>query len=279
MKPVKRAQSARSRMQRTTKAIHSSTEPTFWLTLPKPAAPSAPKTTGATVLCTVDPSLAAAASTTTTNTASAGSSSWQRHVDAVPRSSVEQGRGCTLDERHREPNEVRREGLPPPSPPAIVTIPLPQPPPPSPEQPPLRTAPTTCAEGASSIAELCTGVLLGQEESLEVDDASECCGVITWMNADERRCFCDTGIVASLGRLSDPLLLVGGIVCEVEILSGDACAPAPTPTPAPVPEPSAPEPPPPDAPTQPTPAPGPPSGSASRASGGAPAGCAGTAAA
>ena len=149
--------------------------------------------------------------------------------------------------------------LPPPSPPAIVTIPLPQPPPPSPEQPPpVRTAPTTCAEGASSIAELCTGVLLGQEESLEVDDASECCGVITWMNADERRCFCDTGIVASLGRLADPLLLVGGIVCEVEILSGDACAPAPTPTPAPVPEPSAPEPPPPDAPTQPTPAPGPP---------------------
>ena len=149
--------------------------------------------------------------------------------------------------------------FPPPSPPAIVTIPLPQPPPPSPEQPsPVRTAPTTCAEGASSIAELCTGVLLGQEESLEVDDASECCGVITWMNADERRCFCDSGVVASLGRLADPLLLVGGIVCEVEILSGDACAPAPTPTPAPVPEPSAPEPPPPDAPTQPTPAPGPP---------------------
>jgi hypothetical protein len=99
--------------------------------------------------------------------------------------------------------------LPPPSPPAVVTIPLPQPPPPSPAQPPVvRAPPTTCAEGASSISELCTGVLLGQEANLEVNDASECCEVIAWMNADERRCFCDADVVASLDRLADPLLLV-----------------------------------------------------------------------
>ena len=105
------------------------------------------------------------------------------------------------------------------------------------------------------------------------------CDVISDMN--DRRCFCDADVLAALEQLADPLLLVGGFVCDVELASGDAClppAPEPTPIPTPVnlsppppeapmlpppdapPGPEAPSPPPPDAPISPTaPSPPPPS--------------------
>ena len=164
--------------------------------------------------------------------------------------------------------------VPTPTATPVVVVPAPV------ETPEPTPAPApTCVESAAKIPELCSGLLLGQEANLGVEDAHECCDVISDMN--DRRCFCDADVLAALEQLADPLLLVGGFVCDVELASGDAClppAPEPTPIPTPVnlsppppeapmlpppdapPGPEAPSPPPPDAPISPTaPSPPPPS--------------------
>ena len=133
---------------------------------------------------------------------------------------------------------------------------------------PAPTTPRSCVDDAARLRDLCGGVFLGQAAALDADDAEACCALVADMNA--RACFCDADVVDALEQLADPLFLVGGIVCDVEIKQGDACAaPETTPVPASPPPPTKPEQPPsretpspqsPDAPSPPPPAaPSPPS--------------------
>ena len=120
---------------------------------------------------------------------------------------------------------------------------------PAPAPAPAPAEPETCLESAARVPALCTGVFLGQEEDLSIEDAAECCEVIADMNT--RRCFCDADVIDALEQLADPLVLVGGFVCgipEDAFLAGVACA---SPAPVVVELPSSPPPPPPGLPPQP----------------------------
>ena len=141
-----------------------------------------------------------------------------------------------------------------PEPPPTVELP--------PAPVPAPTTPRSCVDDAARLRDLCGGVFLGQAAALDADDAEACCALVADMNA--RACFCDADVVDALEQLADPLFLVGGIVCDVEIKQGDACAaPETTPVPASPPPPTKPEQPPsretpspqsPDAPSPPPPA-------------------------
>ena len=188
---------------------------------------------------------------------------WRRGADVKWTSGIVNRTRC--EEPQLTPTPI--DPSPPPPTPARASPPPALPPPLTPvpvvvipAQPDAPAVPRTCLDDATLVPALCTGFLLGQDAALGPSDGAECCALIRDM--DDRDCFCDQAVVDALEQLADPLFLVNGFACDVELTRGDACLPAAPPVILPTPEPPspvAPPPPPPEVPVAVTPSPDAPS--------------------